>query len=67
MEQTILFCVLALALCQTVFLLNHRYLRCRLFGCPVVPVSGSRTFPHRIRCSCQRCLWNTRLHFSFAD
>ena len=26
MEQTILFCVLALALCQTVFLLNHRYL-----------------------------------------
>ncbi len=26
MEQTILFYVLALALCQTVFLLNHRYL-----------------------------------------
>ena len=26
MEQTILFCIIALALCQTIFLLNHRYL-----------------------------------------
>ena len=74
MEQTILFCVLALALCQTVFLLNHRYLlRGTIFsaatgvGCPVVPVSGSRTLPHHIRYGCQRCLWNTGLHFSFAD
>ena len=77
MEQTILFCVLALALCQTVFLLNHRYLlrgaiffcchRCRLPGCPIVPVPGSRTLPHHIRYGCQRCLWNAGLHFSFAD
>ena len=74
MEQTILFCVLALALCQTVFLLNHRYLlRGAIFsaatgaGCPIVPVSGSRALLHHIRYGCQRCLWNAGLHFSFAD
>lgn len=40
MEQTILFCVLALALCQTVFLLNHRsLLRGTIFLLP--PVSAA--------------------------
>ena len=66
MEQTILFCVLALALCQTVFLLNHRYL---LRGASFFASTGvgCRTLLHHIRYGCQRCLWNAGLHFSFAD
>ena len=73
MEQTILFCVLALALCQTVFLLNHRYL---LRGAIFSAATGvgclaalSFLFPAAglclIRYGCQRCLWNAGLQFFF--
>lgn len=37
MEQNILFCIIALALCQTIFLLNHR---CLLRGTIFSAVTG---------------------------